>query len=149
MSFGLTNAPTTFQGLMNEVFQKFLRWFLSLFFYDIFVYNKSLEEHLEHLKQVLLTIRSNFLFARRSKCYFAVNKVEYLGHFISGAEVSTDTSKIQVMINWPLQQTIKQLKGFLGLAEYYGRFIKGYGIVAKPLIDMLKNMNSACHKRLS
>lgn len=90
------------------------------------VYSKSLEEHLDHLKQMLLTLRANLLFARRSKCYFVVNKVKYLGHFISSAGVSIDP------------HTIRQMRGFLGLAGYCRRFIKGYIIVAKPLTNILK-----------
>nr|KYP63443.1 hypothetical protein KK1_018012 [Cajanus cajan] len=78
------------------------------------------------------------MFARRSKCYFAVHKVEYLGHFISGLGVSTNLNKIEAMLNWPLPQTIKRLRGFIGLIGYYRRFVKGYGVVVKPLTDILK-----------
>jgi len=123
---------------MNAVFQKFLRRFLLVFFDDILVYTKNVEEHVDHLKQVLLTLRSNCFFAKWSECYFAISKVEYLGHFISGSGVTTDPSKIEVILNWPLPQTIKYLRMVSWSCWIYRRFVKGYGVVAKPLTDMLK-----------
>ena len=110
-----------------------------MFFDDILVYSCSLEDHLLHLHKVLVTIRANSLFAKRNKCYFGVSKIEYLGHFIS--KVSTDPAKVLAVEQWPLPKTLKQLRGFLGLAGYYRRFVKGYGGIAKPLTNMLKKYN--------
>ena len=123
MPFGLTNAPATFQGLMNLVFQHYLRRLLLVFFDDILMYNRSMEDHLSHLHQVLLTMRTHSLYAKKSKFYFDVDKVEYLGHFITKEGVSTDPSKIAVVQDWPLSQNLKQLRNFLGLPGYYRRFI--------------------------
>ena len=112
-----------------------------MFFNEILVYSCSLEDHLLHLHKVLATMRANSLFAKRSKCYFEVSKVEYLGHFISKEGVSTDPVKVHAAEQWPLPKTLKQLRGFLGLAGYYRRFVKGYGGIAKPLTNMLKKDN--------
>ena len=123
MPFGLTNAPATFQGLMNSMFREFLKRLLLVFFDDILIYSKSMEDHLHHLQTVLSTMRANALLAKKSKCYFRVTRVEYIGHFITRERVSTDPVKVEAVRNWPLPQTPKQLRGFLGLAGYYRRFV--------------------------
>ena len=138
MPFGLINSPTTFQSLMNQVSQPYLRKFVLVFFDDILIYSETWELHLLHLRLVLTVLRENQLFAKRSKCSFAKTRVDYLGHTISEEGVSMDSSKVDSILTWPTHKSVKELRGFLGLTGYYRRFTKNYGILCKPMTDLLK-----------
>nr|GEX59720.1 putative mitochondrial protein [Tanacetum cinerariifolium] len=138
MPFGLTNAPSTFQSLMNTVFKAFIKKFVLVIFDDILIYSKNLEEHCDHLAQVLQVMKENTLYAKRTKCNFAVPQVEYLGYIISAQGVSTYHSKIEAMQKVPIPSTLKHMRGFLGLTRYYRRFIKDYASISQPLVALTK-----------
>uniref|UniRef100_A0A8R7UZR4 Reverse transcriptase domain-containing protein n=1 Tax=Triticum urartu TaxID=4572 RepID=A0A8R7UZR4_TRIUA len=97
MPFGLSNAPGTFQELMNTIFAPYLRKFVLVFFDDILIFSKTLKEHLEHIKLVLELLRKHQLYAKMSKCVFVAPQVEYLGHVISAKGVATDPQKISTI----------------------------------------------------
>ena len=138
LPFGLTNAPSTFQSLMNSIFQPYLRCFVLVFFNDILVYFEDWNSHLTHLQQIFDILVQHKLFVKFNKCDFGAIKVAYLGHVISRGVVSMDASKVSCVEAWPILSSVKELKGFLGLTGYYRRFIRGYGIIAKSLIDLFK-----------
>lgn len=137
MSFGLTNAPSTFQSLMNQVFKPFFHKFI-LFFYDIPIYIKNEGEHVKHLEMTLEVLRYQQLYAKLSKCKFGSSEVAYLGHIVLAQRVKADSNKLKVMWDWPKSQSVKALREFLGLTRYYRQFIKGYGDIAGPLTQLLK-----------
>ena len=128
MPFGLTNAPATFQSLMNLVLQQFLRKCVLVFFDDILIYSSSWSDHLRHLQAVFSVLRAHKLQVKRSKCSFATSSVHYLGHEISAAGVSMDADKVKAFQSWPQPNSVRALRGFLGLAGYYRRFIKDWHI---------------------
>jgi hypothetical protein len=138
MSFGLTNAPTTFKATMNELFHPHLRKYVLVFFDDILEYNKTWKEHINHLGQVLSILEKNQFYAKMSKCTFGKEEVEYLGHIISKNGVKVDPNKIKVITEWPRPKSISKLRGFLGLAVYYRRFVKNYAHLTAPLTNLLK-----------
>jgi transposase InsO family protein len=138
MPFGLSNAPATFQALMNAVLHPFLRRGVLVFFDDILIYSASWTEHLLHLRTVLEVLRANNLHVKHSKCSFATTTVEYLGHVISADGVAMDRAKVEAVAAWPQPRSPRGLRGFLGLAGYYRRFIKGFGAIAEPLTKLLR-----------
>ncbi|XP_021307871.1 uncharacterized protein LOC110432212 [Sorghum bicolor] len=117
MPFGLSNAPSTFQALMNLVLKPFLRRWVLVFFDDILIYSKSWTEHLHHLRAVLNVLRAHQLHLKRSKCSFATSSVQYLGHVISASGVAMDASKVEAVKSWPQPRSARGLRGVPGLGR--------------------------------
>lgn len=138
MAFGLTNAPATFQSVMNLIFAALLRKGVIVFMDDILIYSATLDQHVSLLQQVFEILRKHKFFIKLSKCSFAQKEIEYLGHTISNLGVATDKSKIAAVQQWPIPKNVKELRGFLGLTGYYRRFIRNYGLISKQLTELLK-----------
>jgi hypothetical protein len=138
MPFGLSNAPATFQAMMNDILLPFLRWFVLVFFDDILIYNSSWSEHIRHVRTVFHTLQDHQLFLKKSKCAFGRPSVAYLGHIISVDGVAMDGQKVQAMLEWPRPKSVRAVRGFLGLAGYYRRFIRVFGIIVAQLTALLR-----------
>jgi hypothetical protein len=138
LPFGLTNAPTLFTDLMNRVFQPYLDKFVVVFIDDILVYSNSFEEHEEHLRQTLQTLRDHQSYAKLSKCEFWLKRVTFLGHVISAEGVFIDPQKVEAVLKWERPTSVTEIRSFLGLAGYYRRFIEGFSLIATPLTKLTR-----------
>ncbi|WVZ63477.1 LOW QUALITY PROTEIN: hypothetical protein U9M48_013104 [Paspalum notatum var. saurae] len=118
ISFGLTNAPAYFMQLMNSVFMDYLDKFVMVFIDDILIYSKTEAEHEEHLRLVFQRLREHKLYAKFSKCEFWIDEVRFLGHVVSKGGIAVDPSKVSTVMNWKVPEIPKEVRGFLGLAEF-------------------------------
>lgn len=136
MPQGVTNAPSTFQRLMEKCMGDMHLKDVLVFLDDLIVFSKTLEEHEERLMRVLSRLREFGLKLSPEKCVFFQTSVRYLGHVVSRNGVQTDPEKIAALKTWPVPQNLRELRSFLGFAGYYRRFVKGYSSIVKPLHDL-------------
>ncbi|KAF4735336.1 hypothetical protein FOZ63_025707, partial [Perkinsus olseni] len=137
MPFGLCNAPAGFQRLMDFIVGHlpFVRVYLD----DILVFSKSVEEHLDHLRQVFDALRAAGLTLSGEKCSLGMSSVHYLGHTFGSGGMRPDPEKVRAIVDWPTPSTCTELRGFLGLAGYYRHFIPHFSDRARPLHQLVKD----------
>ncbi|XP_073017822.1 uncharacterized protein [Primulina eburnea] len=135
MPFGLTNALAAFMDLMNRVFKPYLDKFVVVFKDDILVYSQS-EEHKEHLRLTLQTLREKELYAKFKKCEFWLKSVAFLGHIISELGVSVDPKKVEAIKDWTQPKTVNEVRSLLGLTGYDRKFVEGFSSIAIPLTKL-------------
>nr|GFA74149.1 retrotransposon protein, putative, Ty3-gypsy subclass [Tanacetum cinerariifolium] len=138
MPFGLTNAPAVFMDLMNRIFHEYLDKFIIVFIEYILVYFMTKEEHEEHLRIVLRTLRKEKLYAKFSKCEFWLGHVAFLGHIVSADGITMDPAKFEAITKWPRLKTVTEVRSFLGLAGYYRMFVEGFLRFALPLTKLMR-----------
>ena len=137
LPFGLTNAPATFQAAMHATFGPYLNKFVLVYLDDILIFSKR-SEHLEHIRLVLQKLREHGWYANAKKCHFNKVSLKFLGHVVTaGKGVSADPAKVAKVQQWSPPTDLNQLRSFLGLANYFRRFIKGFAQVAAPLNNLL------------
>ncbi|GBG87127.1 hypothetical protein CBR_g44584 [Chara braunii] len=138
MPFGLCNAPGTFQRAMNRIFHDYLDKFVIVYFDDILIFNKTVEEHVAHLDKVLSLLRQHKFKINGEKCEFGCTRVLYLGHEIFAEGLKPDDAKVASIHDWPHPQSVTEMRSSLGMTSYYRNFVKNYSIVAAPLTDLTR-----------
>ena len=133
MSFGLCNAPATFQAAMDELFEDMIGHGVIVYIDDINVYAETFEEHNRLLKEVLRRIRTAHMRIKPSKCFIAMRKIAYLGFIIDKQNVKIDPEKVIAVVNYPRPTDKTEVKAFLGLTGFLRRFIRSYAEVTAPL----------------
>uniref|UniRef100_A0A2N9IA55 RNA-directed DNA polymerase n=1 Tax=Fagus sylvatica TaxID=28930 RepID=A0A2N9IA55_FAGSY len=138
MPFGLTNAPSTFMRLMNHVLRTFIGRFVVVYFDDILIYSKNLDDHVVHVKSVLDVLRKERLFANLKKCTFYTDKLVFLGFVVSAQGIQVDEEKVRAIQDWPSPTSVGNVRSFHGLASFYRRFVKDFSSLAAPLTEVIK-----------
>eukprot|EP00253_Pinus_taeda_P024068 PITA_24068 len=133
MPFGLTNDPTTFMRMMNDVLKPFIDDFVIFYLDDILIFSKLRDEHVMHVNKVLDVLRKEQLFLKMSKCEFGKTSLAYLGHIVGGGELKIDPSKVEVILNWPNPNIVTEVRSFLGATQYWRKFIANFSSIAAPL----------------
>lgn len=146
MPFGLCNAPSTFQRLMERIFGDQSFQSLLLYLDDIVVFSATFEDHLHRLELVLSRLQEHNLKLKLQKCNFFQQEVKYLGHIVSADGVATDPDKISAVSQWGRPVTVKELRSFLGFASYYRRFVEGFSKMAAPLHRLVADVIGSKHK---
>ncbi len=151
LPFGLTNAPATFQAVMNRVFEhpKFLANgkvnplaaisdFVLVFIDDILIFTKTAEEHVEHVKIFMDVLRQNSILIKVSKCSWGQTELPYLGHIVSKDGIKVDPKKIEAVASWPEPTNLNEIQQFLGLTNFFRKYIQDYTNLTMPLTVLLK-----------
>lgn len=124
--FCLTDAPTTFMCLMNNVLHPYLDKFVIIFIGDILIYSRNEEEHDEDSTMVLILLSLHQLYPKPSKCYLFQTEVHYSGHVVSNEGITVDSEKIRAIVEWEAPRNVDEVRSLMGLVGYYMRFVKNF-----------------------
>jgi hypothetical protein len=138
MSFSLSNAPSTFMRLMNQVLKHFIGNFVVVYFDDILIYSRNLGNHMDHVRKVLEVLRENKLFINLKKCTFMMDQSLFLGFVVSADGIRVDEEKVRVIQEWPTPKTMGEVRSFHGLATFYRRFVWNFSSIVAPITECMK-----------
>ena len=111
---------------------------MVVYFDDILIYSKNLDEHIMHVKAILDVLRKEKLYANLKKCSFCMDKVVFLGFVVSSKGVEVDSEKVKAIQEWPTPKSASEVRSFHGLASFYRRFVRDFSIIATPLNEIIK-----------
>jgi hypothetical protein len=135
---GLTNAPATFQTVMNSILHPYIRKFVVVYIDDILIFSKSEAEHQAHVRLVLEVLKREKFYVCKAKSSFAQKEVKYLGHIMDEQGIRPDPKKVEAVQTWPVPKNVYDVRSFLGLVNYFGKFIEHYSKIAVPLMNLTK-----------
>jgi len=134
MFFGMTNLPAIFQAMMNEILRDLINeGKVAVFVDDVLVGTETEEEHDEIMEEILRRLEENDLYIKLEKCVWKVRKIGFLGVIIRPNRIEMEEEKIDGVLSWPQPKNVKDVRKFLGLTNYYRRFIKDFTRVARPI----------------
>jgi len=139
--FGMMNSPATFQAMMNEILRDMINeGKVAVFVDDVLVGTETEEGHDKIVEEVLRRLEENDLYVKLEKCTWKVRKIGFLGVVIGPSRIEMEKEKVDRVLSWPKPKNVKDVRKFLGLANYYRRFIKDFAQVARPM-NMLTRKN--------
>jgi len=140
MFFGMTNSPTTFQTMMNDIFRTLIAKGIVVVYLDnILIFTQTEKEHEQAVWRVLEVLAEHKLFLRPEKCEFHRKQIEYLGLVISENKVEMDPVKVARVHNWPTLENRTDVQAFIGFVNFYCRFIWDFSTIARPLFDLTRS----------
>ena len=138
MPFGLCNAPATFMRTMNNLFADLLDKGVIVFLDDILIYSSTLEEHNRLLELVLSRLEQHSFYCKLKKCSFYQTSTTFLGFDVTGSGLAINEDKMKSVSSWPAPKDLKQVQSFLGLVQFFRKFIKGFSQLAAPLTQLTR-----------
>jgi len=139
MFFGMTNSPAMFQGMMNEILRDIINeGKMVVFVDDVLIGTETEEGHDELVEEVLKCLEENDLYVKPEKCAWKVQKVTFLGVVMGQGKIEMEEDKVVGVLNWPVPKTVRDVRKFLGLANYYRQFVKDFAKLARPLNNLTR-----------
>jgi len=139
MFFGMTNSPVTFQGMMNKILRDMINeGKVAAFVDDVLIGTETEEGHNELVEEVLKQLEENDLYVKPEKCAWKVQKVNFLGVVMGQGKIEMEEDKVAGVLNWPVPKIVRDVRKFLGLANYYRQFVKDFTKLAQPLNNLMR-----------
>jgi hypothetical protein len=138
---GLTNAPATFQTVMNSILHPYIRKFVVVYIDDIMIFSKTEAEHQAHVRLVLEVLKREKFYVCKAKSSFAQKEIKYLGHIVNEQGIRPDPKKVEAVQTGPVPKNVHDVKSFLGLVNYFQEFIEHYSEIAVPLTNLTKKLH--------